>query len=528
VEIQQALATLSAAELRATLSAILDGNDTRIRASIEDAVMARATKASTGRRPARQSPSIVANAQAFAEAARLVGHADADDVTEHLRRATRAFLAGDYASARAVFDAILPPISRVEIDLGQHELVDEVLSIDAQACVAQYVASIYLTTPLRDRADAVLRAVEDAHGVATLMSPIEELEDVLAGTVPDLEIFLPLWVKRLERFRPSSQEWETEHERWLREAVYRVEGVAGLARIARAPTRPHACLAWFDALAGRRDWPAALRAADAGVRLVRQSHWRGELLDRAALAAQELRRPDLSKRLEAAWKAAPTLTRLPRWLAVGDPDGPRFRARVTKAVGTCPSTSATQVGLLRVLLDDVPGAAAVLAKAPGLGWSDPDHPGHALFPLLATLVSTGTVDDALVARMQATGFDPLVTMVGADEGPKPRLASLSIAAVIRRAPSGLTITEIDCDTAIDGMRVAAEKRVAGILGHSRRRHYGHAASLVASCVACAPTRRATEFVTWASALREQHRRRHAFGAELTHACGRLGVRLPAR
>lgn len=50
---------------------------------------------------------------------------DPDDVTEHLRRATKAFLAGDHASARAVFEAILPPIASVDIDLGQHELVEE-------------------------------------------------------------------------------------------------------------------------------------------------------------------------------------------------------------------------------------------------------------------------------------------------------------------------------------------------------------------------------------------------------------------
>lgn len=39
---------------------------------------------------------------------------------------------------------------------------------------------------------------------------------------------------------------------------------------------------------------------------------------------------------------------------------------------------------------------------------------------------------------------------------------------------------------LDAMRVAAEKRIEEILTHSRRRHYGHAATLAASCLACAP------------------------------------------
>jgi hypothetical protein len=54
-----------------------------------------------------------------------------------VRGAARA----DHASARAIFEAILPPIESVDIDLGQHELVEEVLRVDVPACVAQYAAN---------------------------------------------------------------------------------------------------------------------------------------------------------------------------------------------------------------------------------------------------------------------------------------------------------------------------------------------------------------------------------------------------
>ena len=141
-------------------------------------------------------------AESFADAARHIGYADRGDVTEHLRRASKAFLAGDHASARAVFEAILPPIASADIDLGQHELVEEVLGVDTRACVAQYVASVYTTTPLRDRAGAILRAIEQVEGVGTLLSPIKDIRDVSAGVLPDLTAFLPLWVKRLQRCPP--------------------------------------------------------------------------------------------------------------------------------------------------------------------------------------------------------------------------------------------------------------------------------------------------------------------------------------
>ena len=234
---------MSAPELRAAVRAVLDGMDGDVKAQIIDTFIARATKATSGWKPSRPSQRIVDDARSFAKAARHVGYADAEDVTGHLRRATKAFHAGDHAGARAVFEAILLPIAVADIDLGQHELVEEVLGVDAHGCVAQYAASVYTTSPLRDRADAVLQALEQVEGVAMLLSPIKDMEEVSAGALADLGVFLPLWVKRLGRFRPSKEDWDTGHERWLREAVFRVDGVDGLERIARKTKRPQACLA---------------------------------------------------------------------------------------------------------------------------------------------------------------------------------------------------------------------------------------------------------------------------------------------
>lgn len=525
-EINRALEAMSAPELRAAVHAVLDGLDADVKAHIIETFIVRATKATSGWKPSRPSQRIVDDARTFAEAARHIVHADPEDVTEHLRRATKAFHAGDHASARAVFEAILPPIAVADIDLGQHELVEEVLGVDARACVAQYATSVYTTTALRDRADAVLQAIEQVEGVATLLSPIKDMEEVSAGVLPDLGMFLPLWVKRLGRFRPSKEEWETNHERWLREAVFRAEGVDGLERIARKTKRPQACLAWCDALAEQGDWAAALRACDAAATLVGRSHWRGNLLDGAALAAQQLGRPDRSKRLEAAWRAAPTLARLLRWLVADGHSPATVRTKAKKALALYPKKAGQQIGLLRVLLGDVAAAATLLSKAPGLGWSDPEHPGHAVFPLLALLLSDGTpgkVSDALVLELEATGRDPLEVFSDEDTQLKPKLSTCSITRLIQDLRPSITLTDADRDVAIDAMRITAEKRAEGILGHSRRRHYGHAALLVASCVALAPKGREVELSTWAAGLRQTYSRRHAFREELTRAFASLGL-----
>jgi hypothetical protein len=148
--------------------------DDGVKDSVIDTLMTRGTKAKPGWKPVRPSSRVVEEARSFAEAARHIARADPYDVTEHLRRAMKSFLAGDHASARTVFEAILVPIACVDIDLGQHELVEEVLGVDPRACVAQYATSVYTTTALRDRADSILRALEQVEGIGTLSSPIKD------------------------------------------------------------------------------------------------------------------------------------------------------------------------------------------------------------------------------------------------------------------------------------------------------------------------------------------------------------------
>jgi hypothetical protein len=413
-----------------------------------------------------------------------------------------------------------------DVNLGQHELVADVLSVDARACVAQYVTTVYTTTVLPKRANAVYDAIERVEGVSSLWSPIEEMEGVSAGALPDLGLFLPRWVTRLGRNRAPKDEWERPHERWLREAVFRLEGVDGLKRIALKTRRPQACLAWCEALMSRADWTAALRAYDSAATLVTKAPWRGDLLDGGALAAQQLGRADAAKRLEKAWRSARTLARLLRWLAAGDSDWPALRVRAKRARMRCPKTTGRQLGLLHVLADDIQAAAGLLSKAPGLGWSSADHPGHLLFPLFAVLLAGATspkVGTTLLATLESTGRDPLEGLGSDDTARKPTLATPSVIGLIQDVRLSMKIDETDRDAMLDAMRIAAEKRVEAILSHSRRRHYGHAATLAASCLALAPVDAEKKFSAWITELRRTYSRRHAFKDELTQAMGSLGV-----
>jgi hypothetical protein len=516
-----ALEAMTAEELRSFLRAILQELDDDQGAALRDGLLSRAAKGSAGWKPRGPSARVAAEARRFADAARRAGSADPARVDELLRAGTTAFLSGDHDTARAVFEALLPSIADGDIYLGQHEMVEEVLTADVHECAARYVVSVYTITPLQDRAKALCAAMDAVQGASSLLAPLEEMERAATGPLPELDAFLPTWVRYLEHRPRATAEWEGDRDRWLREAVLRLEGVAGLERIARKSKKPEALWAWCETLLVGREWAEALRACEEAATLVRQSEWRGGFLDRAALAARELGRPDAAARLEAAWAAAPSLVRLLRWLDAGGPTEEALLRRASDALARCPQTAGRQRGLLHLLTGDVRAAARLLEKAPGLGWSAEDHPGRVLFPAIAGLLARGTktkLSAELAAELEENPHDPwgLEWDEADDEG--PRLATPSAAVILGKARSTLRMSANGREAMHSALRLAAAKRVEGILGNKRRRYYRHAALLVACCLELAPAvGKEAEIAAWVGDLRRTYSRFHAFQEECERA-----------
>jgi len=132
--------------------------------------------------------------------------------------------------------------------------------------------------------------------------------------------------------------------------------------------------------------------------------------------------------------------------------------------------------------------------------------------------------DALLADLDSTCRDTLEVHSPDDVERRPKLGTPSIAALIKQASSTIIVADEDLRSMVDAMRVAAERRVEGVLGNSRRRHYGHAATLVASCFALAPAADGKDLSAWIMGLRQTYSRRHAFREELRRAMESLGVR----
>jgi tetratricopeptide (TPR) repeat protein len=511
---------MSAEELRSFVQEALEQLDDRPRTALVDALIARAAKGNSGWKPSSPGNETVREVEAFTAAVRRTGYAAPEQIDDYLRQGMKAFLGGDYATARAIYQTLLPPLAEGEIDLGQHELVDEVLTVRVHDCAAQYLVTVYAATPLEARPEALCLAIDAVDGISTFWEPLREMERVATQPLPELDAFLPSWLARVEREPSSENEWEGHRDRWLREAAERLEGVAGLARLARQTRRPEAFRAWCSALAERGDWADALGAYEEAAEVAEKSHWRGDFLDGAALAAQQLARRDATKRLEAAWLGAPSMLRLLRWLGAGTPSASMLATRVIAATQSCPAKAARQCGLLHILAGDMKAAAKVLAKAPGLGWSSEEHPGRLLFPAFARILADGTE-----AKLSSELFDGLkdthvdIFSMDRDDGDgtsaKPQLRTPTVAELIELARPGAHIDPSLFVVMLEGMRSAATRRTEGVLVNKRRRHYGHAATLIVCCLELAPVVGQKEAVSeWVDELRREYKRFSAFQREL--------------
>lgn len=390
-------------------------------------------------------------------------------------------------------------------------MIDEVLGIDPATCAAQYVVSMYMTSTAKSRGKAVLSAIDDMRGIGHFWEPLRELERVAIEPLPDLDDFLVQWKALVEERiqKDRKNDWDSDEDRWLREVVQRTQGPEGLAEVARASKRADDLRAWCRAVVEAGDWKSALAAYDEAAELVADKEYaRGDFLDGASLAAQELKHRDLPARLERAWREAPSMVRLRRWLGSSN-TRKVLLGRVSEALAAVPKQADRQRSLLHVLSGDFTEAAKLLASATGLGWSSGDHPGHLLFPLFVSLLGGIELPDE-----PARDYDELSLLSDRDQ---PRLATPEVAALIRLAGIQAPTDPATRAAVIKSMRTAAEERIAGVTENKRRRHYGHAASLA---LACAQVDGSTTGTKWLEGIRNEYRRYPALQRELGGPTGR--------
>jgi len=199
-----------------------------------------------------------------------------------------------------------------------------------------------------------------------------------------------------------------------------------------------------------------------------------------------------------------------RWL----PGKAALENRAVAALAACPERAARQRALLHLLGHDFAAAAKLLASAPGLGWSDGEHPGHLLFPVFARLLGAPKrttrqdIDPTVHRGMDLEELEAIADPV------KPRLITPEVEGLLEVVGVDRISGAASRATVFAVMKNAAERRTAGVTERKRRQHYGHAAELVATCVACDKT---GETARWAAAPQATYRRFPALRDELARA-----------
>ncbi len=173
--------------------------------------------------------------------------------------AGRAFVSGDSVSARRAYEIVLRPLWNGDIWLpAVDEFPDEVLTTSTYDACARLLVATYETAAADERVEAMIEAVELVDEAQQLCLPIRMMEHAAVRPLQGLDSFLPLWLERLRAMPSGLRDSKTND--LIREATLRVDGVDGLAQIARASKTQEAYDSWCRALREGQQWPELLAA----------------------------------------------------------------------------------------------------------------------------------------------------------------------------------------------------------------------------------------------------------------------------
>jgi hypothetical protein len=260
---EDALAALDADALRALILDMLPHFDARLEARLASEAVRRAGAQQQGWAPRSPDEALISEIEAFAQRALVESYADASEVDAYLCEGSTAFFAGNHLAARRIYGALLPPLANADFHVGQDEMVDEMLGVDVDNCVLQYLISLYMTTPVAERASAIFDALTDVNHLAYLRTPLTDLKSTAITALPDFEDFLVAWRALLQsRSTAQADQWTRIEASWLHEAVAEQEGAEGLGALARASGKRGDFHAWIDRLQEGQRWTEVLAASD--------------------------------------------------------------------------------------------------------------------------------------------------------------------------------------------------------------------------------------------------------------------------
>lgn len=415
-----------------------------------------------------EDPDLARDVAAFAG---RHGYADPRAVDALFARILRASIAGHHAVVRSSVEALLPPLASLEIDLGQDEMIDDVLTTSIHAVGASYLRSVYCTTELGARPDALADAIEFFEPLAAVGRPIAAMQEVSPAPLPDLDAFLPRWLERVQTDQKSPSRRD---EGILREALLRTGGPDALAAYARDHRDPLAFADWLALLISDGRLEQAMAGATEAAQVV--GRYGADFHDLAARLAVCVG-ADPAPALEAAFAVEPSYPRLARLLA-GAPAGAERVARA-REVGRRVSQIPALRGLLALVRGDYTAAAKVIGSPPRDPVAERHWVGPLLVPVIAALLADGLPRGEELAalahtdRLALLGDLPFLTRVEDRVPPVPYPDPVALVLEGDARPRGAAAKRL-----VDALAAYTTRRIEDVSSSGKTRHYEPAARLV--------------------------------------------------
>lgn len=448
--------------------------------------------------PCREDPSLLVDVSAWAKSAKRRGHCDEAECDVLLTRVRRLWLGGAAEMVRQSLEVLLDLVSDLESAVA--ELDAPAPNLTKAPVFGMYLASVYESVPSSKRVAAVLDAVVRIAAVGSVHTPLRMIEEHALRPLDDFPAFTKLWARALEHPGPQptkkskkrdaelrdTGEAFTPREALLAEALERIEGLGGIARMARRTPDLARYRTWILRLTDESQWDEALAVVSEAREALMDAFSRGVVLDAGvAIAAAMEDTPQAVGLAEAAFFTDATLARLGRWLLIDEPDRGTLLQRVRGARELGVELSLSMKCLLAALTGSLSEVISLLDDS-GEIWEEDAHPGRIAVPTILIAFYGGPRGTAVATKLCAPLFggrsrtpegsgwqgweppDAILKLSVPSPGPAIVAAckeeSVEHTAAVARVPATL--------------RIAAARRAANVLSNKERGGYDSAALLI--------------------------------------------------
>lgn len=421
-DLERALEALDLEGLRGVLRALLSTRSSAVPAALEDAVIELAARRLGRGDFCGPDEALFDDAQRFLKLGKKKGALDAAQFRALALRARRQVLRGEYAVARLTYELLLGHGPDTEILPRSREVEESYAELVAGPFAGSYLLSVIGVERPEKRVAALFEAVERVGMIAPLAQPLALLEAASLRPIEGFDALVSGWVAALSEISDGTRKSLVHNavDGLLAEGLERLEGLSGIARMARRSNDLAHYRTWLTRLSDLGQHAQALAVVDEAEAMLTEPFARGLVLDAGAYFARELGEPARALGyLERALAEDPSVVRLARFLLSDEPARGVLLERIRGleapkqlALGATPGPGLLRRPLpinarMRALTLALQGAIAPLGSAledARDDWSDDGHPGPIAFPTVLMALYGGPNGTTVVARLCASLF----------------------------------------------------------------------------------------------------------------------------